>query len=167
MPDYCCIAMNAALKLNGGHFSKEPGFTMLELLAAITIVGILLTVAVPSSARFFESMQYQRSVRDVITLLASARHRAISSGSAQDVVVKPQSNMLTLNEESIQLPAAVNLTVHSAREVNRGNAGVIRFYPEGGSSGGDIEIERPGRGGVKISVDWLVGTVTQGKYALE
>jgi len=54
--------------------------------------------------------------------------------------------------------------VHSARELNRDAEGVVRFYPEGGSSGGDIDIARPDGSGVKISVDWLVGRVTHQKY---
>ena len=54
-----------------------------------------------------------------------------------------------------------------AGELNRRDAGVIRFYPEGGSSGGGVDIEIPGRHGVSIQVDWLVGRVTQEAYALD
>ncbi len=140
---------------------------MLELLAAITIVGLLMAVAVPASVRSYESMQYRQSVRDVITALATARYDAINTGRAQDVSIDPAARTVGLNGELTQLPAAVNLVVHAARELNRERAGVIRFYPEGGSSGGDIDIERPGGVGVRISVDWLVGTVSQEAYEVD
>ena len=143
---------------------NAAGFTLLELLAAITIVGMLLAVAVPASVKFYESVQYRQSIRDTITLLASARHKALTSGEVQDVVINPERRSVTFGKEVNRLPKEVQLAVTSAREVNRKNEGVIRFYPEGGSSGGDIDIERPGVGGVSIRVDWLVGRVTHSAY---
>lgn len=143
------------------------GFTLLELLAAITIVGLLLAVSVPASVRFYDSIQYRQAVRDVITLLGSARYLAVNEGRAQDVVIDPRSNELSLNDKREHLPGSLKLAVHTARELNQRDRGVIRFYPEGGSSGGGIDIERPGVDGVRISVDWLVGRVSQERYALE
>ena len=142
----------------------EDGFTLLELLAAITIVGILLAVSVPASIKFYESVQYRQAIRDTITLLASARHKAVTSGKAQDVVINPEQRSVTFGKEVNRLPGEVQVAVTSAREVNRENEGVIRFYPEGGSSGGGIDIERPGVGGISIQVDWLVGRVTHEAY---
>jgi general secretion pathway protein H len=142
------------------------GFTMIELLAAITIAGMLMAVAVPASMRFYQSIQYRQAVRDVVTVLSSARYAAVNTGRAQDVVINPKTNELRLNDKRTRLPDGLNLVVTSAREVNRQEEGIIRFYPEGGSSGGGIDIERPGADGVRISVDWLVGRVTHERYAI-
>ena len=76
------------------------GFTMLELLVAISIIGLVLAVAVPSSVQFYQSMQYRQAVRDVVTTLASARYRAINSGQAQDVAVDPVAKVIALNGEN-------------------------------------------------------------------
>ena len=153
------------------HPSREspvhaPGFTLIELLAAMTIVGMVLAVSIPASARFYESIQYRQAVRDVITLLSSARYAAVNTGKAQDVIINPKTNELRLNKQNARLPKGFNLVVTSAQEVNRQDEGVIRFYPEGGSSGGGIDIERPGSDGVRISVDWLVGRVSHERYAI-
>jgi general secretion pathway protein H len=142
----------------------QRGFTMLELLVAISIVGLVLAVAVPSSVQFYQSMQYRQAVRDVVTTLASARYNAINSGRAQDVAVDPVAKTIALNGKSAHLPEGFNVAVHSARELNRERLGVIRFYPEGGSSGGGIDMERADGRGVRISVDWLVGRVSQEAY---
>jgi general secretion pathway protein H len=40
-------------------------------------------------------------------------------------------------------------------------AAAIRFYPFGGSTGGDIEIAGPGGAGTLVQVGWLMGDVTQ------
>ena len=155
------------LQTVGGSINpRNSGFTMIELLAAITIVGMLLAVTVPASMRFYQSIQYRQAVRDVITLLSSARYAAVNTGRAQDVVITPKTNEIRLNKQRIQLPEGLNIVVTSAQEVNQQEAGVIRFYPEGGSSGGGIDIERPGADGLRISVDWLVGRVSQERYAL-
>ena len=146
---------------------RARGFTMLELLVVMSIVGLLLAVTVPASARFYESIQYRQAVRDVITALASARYRAINSGRAQDVIVDPGNNRLELNGEITHLPGGFEVAVHSARELNRERLGVIRFYPEGGSSGGGIDMEREDGSGVRISVDWLVGRVSQDAYVAD
>lgn len=142
-----------------------PGFTLIELLAAITIVGMLLAAAVPASVRFYESIQYRQAVRNVVTLLSSARYAAVNSGRPQDVAINPRTNELRFKGERTQLPEQLGVVVHSARELNQEREGVIRFYPEGGSSGGGIDIARPGADGVKISVDWLMGRVSQERYA--
>ena len=63
------------------------------------------------------------------------------------------------------MPDNLAVTVHAARELNSQDAGIIRFYPEGGSSGGGVDLEIPSRTGVRIHVDWLMGRVTQETYA--
>jgi general secretion pathway protein H len=143
------------------------GFTLLELMVAISIAGMLLAASIPVSVRFYESMQYRQAIRDVVTMLATARYTALNTGKAQDITLNPETNVLRLNKGARQLPEKFNIVIHTARELNRDSEGVIRFYPEGGSSGGDIDMALPNGSGVKISVDWLVGSVTQEKYAFE
>jgi len=131
---------------------------------AITLVGLLLAVAVPGSTRLYQSMQYRAALRDVITMLEKARQEAIDRGRAQDVEFDPAGRQILLNDETLQLPDSFQLVVTTAAEVNRQDAGVIRFYPEGGSTGGDIEIRSPTGRGVRITVDWLMGGVSQAAY---
>jgi general secretion pathway protein H len=135
------------------------------MLIAIAIAGLVLAVSVPASARFYQSMQYREAVRDAVGLFASARYAAIKTGRAQDVEINPKNNELRLNDTLKRLPADLVLAVHSARELSQPDVGVVRFYPEGGSSGGGIDIETPGGAGVRITVDWLIGRVSQEKYA--
>ncbi|MEH6590820.1 MAG: prepilin-type N-terminal cleavage/methylation domain-containing protein [Halioglobus sp.] len=149
------------------HCSGRNGFTMLELLIAMAIAALVLAVSVPSTARFYQSMQYREAVRDVISLLSSARYKAIQSGRTQDVRVNPETNEIQLGDERKQLPEAMNIAVHSASELNQPEIGVLRFYPEGGSSGGGVDIESPTGRGVKITVDWLAGRVSQEPYEIE
>jgi general secretion pathway protein H len=46
-------------------------------------------------------------------------------------------------------------------ELNADQTAAIRFLPSGGATGGTVEILRPGGAGVRLTVDWLSGGVTQ------
>lgn len=144
--------------------SPQPGFTMVELLVAIAIVGLLMAVTVPGSMRFYQSIQYRQAVRDVLTTLGQARHQAMDKGQAQNVGFDAERGQIQFYDEVVQLPKGFEMTVTTASEVNQQNLGVIRFYPEGGSTGGDIDVTSPRGRGVRISVDWLMGSVSQEAY---
>ncbi|MEP1471526.1 MAG: hypothetical protein ABJK20_03260 [Halieaceae bacterium] len=146
---------------------SATGFTIIELIAAITIGASMLALAVPASIKMYESMQYRGAVKDAVTLLASARYKAIDTGLAQDVRVSPDKRELQLNDTIKTLPDNIKIAVSSARELNDQGVGVIRFYPQGGSSGGGVDIERDTGSGVRISVDWLIGRVFQERYSSE
>lgn len=134
---------------------------MVELMVALAIGGMIMALAIPASVRFYDAMQERQALRDTVNLLASARGRALSSGRAQDVFVRPAARTISFGEREYQLPDRLRMTVHGAAELNLNNVGVIRFYPGGGSSGGGIDIRRDNGTGTSIAVDWLVGTVSQ------
>ena len=144
--------------------SRQSAFTLVELLVAIAVVGLLLAVSVPGSMRFYESVQYRQAVRDVLTTLGSARQEAVDKGRARDVLFNPRERTIQFDEDKQRLPEGFELTVTTAGEVNRENLGVIRFYPEGSSTGGDIDIRSPTGRAVRISVDWLMGGIRQASY---
>ena len=143
---------------------EQCAFTLVEMMVAIAIVGLLMAVTVPGSIRMYESIQYRQAVRDVLTTLGSARQLAVDRGRAQDVAFDPERGQVSLGDDIQQLPDGFELTVTTASEVNRQNVGVIRFYPEGSSTGGDVDIASPTGRGVRISVDWLMGGVSQSSY---
>lgn len=143
-----------------GRLPSERGFSLVELLVALAIMGLVVAVAVPTSARFYESMQARQAARSTLAILASAREDALSSGRPQDVQVRPSTRRLWTAEREYTFPASISVVVHGAAELNHADVGVIRFYPDGGSSGGGIDLRRANGSGTAVSVDWLVGRVT-------
>ena len=140
--------------------NQQRGFTLVEIVAAVSVAALVLALAIPSSIRFFESMQFRAGIREVATMLNAARYHAVAEGRSQDVAISPEQNWVRFGDKEVTFDETVSLRVDSAREVNRDRLGIIRFYPDGGSSGGGVEIEREQGGSVSISVDWLVGRVT-------
>jgi general secretion pathway protein H len=139
---------------------RESGFTLLEMLVAITIAAIVLGVSAPTMQRLYKSSQYHGAVNDVVTLLSSARYLAIRSGGNEDVLINPETREITLGENVKALPASLHVEVLGSRELNRDGAGVIRFYPDGGSSGGYVNLTQDSGMAVQVQVDWLLGRVS-------
>ena len=79
------------------------------------------------------------------------------------MVFDPAYRLIRYADEQ-QLPDGFEISVTTASEVNRQDLGVIRFYPEGNSTGGDVDISSPTGRGVRISVDWLMGSISQQSY---
>ncbi len=126
----------------------------------MTVAGLVLAIAVPQSIIFYQSLQYRSAVRETIGLLNSARYAAVAQGASRDVLISPVDGVVSFGDERAEFADNVELAAHSAKEVNRDGLGVIRFYPDGGASGGGIDISRAGGRSVRIAVDWLVGRVT-------
>ncbi len=138
------------------------GFTLLELLIAISIAGLALAVAAPASYKMYQSMQFREAVRDVRRTLESARYAAIVSGSPESVVIKPRLRSVVFGEElEVILPEYIELETEAAAELSTADdEAVIQFYGDGSSSGGTIRIGRNDRW-FNLHVNWLLGRVEQ------
>ena len=146
--------------LNVFPASNTAGFTLLELIIAIAVAALVLGVSAPAMQRLYQSSQYHGAVNDVVDLLSSARYTAIRNGTNIDVLVYPETRTIAAGSKERQLPDNLQLEVVGARELNRDGAGVIRFYADGSSSGGNVRLQSDSGVWVQVDVDWLLGRVT-------
>jgi general secretion pathway protein H len=140
--------------------AKARGFTLLELMVAIGIAAFVLGLSAPAMQRLYQSTQYHGAVNDVVSLLSAARYSAIRKGGNEDVLINPETRIIRVGKKERQLPGSLRLEVLGASELNRDGAGVIRFYPDGSSSGGFVKLQNDSGSGVQVEVDWLLGRVT-------
>lgn len=66
------------------------GFTLVELMIAIAIIGILLALAVPSFQGLIASSRLTSATNDIVSALAQARSNAIKTGNR--ITLCPSSN---------------------------------------------------------------------------
>ena len=146
------------------------GFTLLELMVVLVIVSLLAVAIGGSAGTFFSTMEYRDTVRELSSAAKRARLQSRSQGKPIDLVVDPTLNRFALTDQPEKLEAddfqmlakELSIGLVFAAEVSPGaNMGVIRFYPAGGSTGGEITIERPSGAGTRLVVDWLIGDVQQ------
>lgn len=67
------------------HNQGYSGFTVMELLAAITIASILMAVAVPHLLDWLPTLRLSSAARQVATDLQVARMRAISQNASNTI----------------------------------------------------------------------------------
>ena len=144
---------------------RSGGFTLIEITLVMVIAGLLFTVALPNLSALSESLAYRGAIRDVMSAAQSARRQSARTGEPVDLLIYPEHKALEVSGGRIglqELPESISLVVTSAVEVSPGpDVAAIRFYPFGGSTGGDIEIGGPGGGVTLVQVGWLMGDVTQ------
>lgn len=146
----------------------QRGFTLLEILVVLGIAAVMLGVSGPYAQKMYQTMQYHGAVKDVMTALIAGRYEAISRSESVDVRFDPQARTVNVGSKKIQLPENIQLSAATAREYNRlydGNLAVVRFFADGSSSGGSISLVRESGAGVQLTVDWLLGSVSQAKLA--
>lgn len=75
------------LNLNREKKSKSPsaGFTMLEMMIIIVIIGILAAIAVPSFSTIIPKLEVRAQARATLNYIRQARSRAISEGTQYGV----------------------------------------------------------------------------------
>ncbi len=72
------------------------GFTLLELMIVVGIMGIIMTMGVPLVYNIRHKEPMRKAVADVVEVCSNARARAILGGTVTEVIFYPRENRLQL-----------------------------------------------------------------------
>lgn len=67
--------------------NEEKGFTLIELMVAVAVIGVLLTVGIPSFQYLMQSNHVSTQTNELVTGLATTRSEAVRSN--QSTVMEP------------------------------------------------------------------------------
>jgi general secretion pathway protein H len=140
------------------------GFTLLELLVVLAIGSLLVALVPPAFDRLREISQYRDTVRAIVVDLRQARQQALSYGQTVNFHIDLSDRTFGIEGaafKALPISLEVKTTVGSQEQLDNAQPSIFAFLPEGGSSGGTIELVRPSGAGVRIRVDWLFGQITQ------
>jgi len=137
---------------------RERGFTLVELMVVMVIIALIMGLVSTSMSRSISSAEARSASRKLVANLRYTRTRAIVKKSEQVFMVDIENRSYQApGRKEISLPEDVDLTLTTARsEMTSEDVGGIRFFPDGGSTGGHIELTVNGRE-YRINVAWLTG----------
>lgn len=139
---------------------RTGGFTLLELLAVLVVMATVVVAVVPALVGT-SGAEVEAAARTLAAGLRRVRSQAIRNHRPQSLVldVERRSFRLSFETHDRSLPEGVELKMVTAREaLASGERGAIRFFPNGGSSGGQITVAGAARE-IVLDVDWLSGRV--------
>lgn len=149
--------------------SPERGFTLIELLVVLAIAGMLVALVPMAFNKMQDGSQYRDTVRSIVTQLRQARQQALSEGRNVAFQLDLKQRQFGIQGQPQRpIPTSIEVKTTAAELTSTPADGLaqIVFLPEGGATGGSIELVRASGAGVRIRVDWLLGQITQEPRAL-
>lgn len=144
-----------------GINKRSQGFTLLEVLLVLVIGGLLMGVAVSSLS---EGPVLRKSSREVAASLRHARAQAVIRQQPTLWKMNIQERRFWIDgataDAGRQLSPSITAKINTtSAEVDAANQGGIRFFPDGSSTGGSVELTQ-NKQTFKVNVEWVTGRVS-------
>ncbi|MGH8601373.1 MAG: GspH/FimT family pseudopilin [Gammaproteobacteria bacterium] len=138
------------------------GFTLLELMVVLVIVGIVLAVVPVAFSGAVRSAELKAATHEMAAALKRARNHAVAAQRETVLLLEMANRRYRLggSQKRRQLPAHIQLSLVTARsELVSDQSGAIRFFPDGSTTGGRISLKGDKRT-YHVDIDWLTGKVS-------
>ena len=119
--------------------SDRRGFTLVELILVIMLIGVSLLIVLPNINKGLQDREVRGSALGLAAVARDLRSRALMDGVPQQLVLYlNQQSYLVGRSREVRLPADVRFSsVHGGETVGR-DIKKFYFFPNGSSLGGEI-----------------------------
>ncbi len=137
------------------------GFSLVELLVALTLVIGALAIAPTFFAKGISSTELKSSVRRLAAGLRETRSEAVARNRPRVFMLDVDERHFAIGQgaQSNPLPKALDLKLKTAESEQLSETlGGIRFFPDGSSTGGEITVSNDTRS-LRVTVNWMTGRI--------
>jgi len=128
-------------------FSRDRGFTIVEVVIVLLVVAVLSAIAIPAYNQWSQNTEYRESAKNIFYILRETRSRAITTNLEHRIEFESSNRRyrVTRGDRSsnsirwdmvvfdwIALPPSVNMNT---------NTGMIHMNTNGTANGGTIKIQ--------------------------
>lgn len=125
------------------------GFTLVELIVVMTVIGLLVAMGVPAASRYAKQVRLKTATREVVGLFSLARSLAIGGRRTQTVIIDPERHKLWIEQapdakkdpQVVRVASVVDVSVERRGEVLGGGDPVeLTFRATGALQGQSVSI---------------------------
>jgi general secretion pathway protein H len=147
--------------LRSWNVDRGAGFTLIEVIAVMLIIALVASLAVtmmPGTGRAgLKAVTLQTA-----SLLRRERLGAILTGRDREVSLDGERRILVGDGgDIVALPRDITLDLLGVDALWSGRQAVVRFHPDGASTGAVMKLSRE-KAGYEIRVNWYTGGVAIG-----
>jgi len=110
---------------------RKQGFTLLELIVVLVVMGIIAGVAVPRFTGSFDTIRFRKTMNELVYFLREARIKAMSNAEAVNVVFNLHGGYCWNDDKKILLlPNDIEIFTDKI-ESRDDQARTLTFFPNG------------------------------------
>jgi general secretion pathway protein H len=149
---------------NGKPFSTsagpaEKGFTLVELLIVLVLIGSISAMVFIAVGSGMLKSKESRFVTNFTQGLVHARSASLVRGEVvRFVIYGPEREFFVQGKRPEHIPETIKVEGKGINEPRPG-AYVIYFFPDGSSSGGEIDLKRADGSIDRVSIDRFLGII--------
>jgi type II secretion system protein H len=140
------------------------GFTFIEMIVVLVIVGLAAAVVVPALDAGLDSREVRRATRQIAATMHHMRTEALATGRLRRMRINPAENAIETDDRgrwAVLTERAIIERVEGGAMAGDGTVDIL-FYANGATSGADIVIaSRRDRSSnrMRLMLDPLVGSI--------